>query len=269
MQSRLLGFANEFSATCVRLFAYVGGIVVLAVVGVKVFGAPIVEAAVDPSPGAQWVDVERPFHSFAASAPNFAEPEPDYAIRRNTRGGGRKDIMSWGPAWDDAATVGSRLMIELYRPGKEIAHFGDAAGAVAALMADFGGPYTLTPAEPIDSKFGRLASFSFTAHSSGQARGCLGFAHAFSEPLLQISGWYCKGDAEVVEPGTLTCALDRLSLMMAGSEPKITALFARAELRRKVCGVKSPRMQRASNTRRHDWIDARKAPRLRGRFATR
>lgn len=269
MQSGLLGFANEFSATCVRIFAYIGGIVVLAVVVVKVFGSPMVKAAVGPSPRVQWTDVERPFRAFAASIPDFAQGEPGYAIRRNTSGGGRKDIMSWGPAWDDPAGAGSRLMIEIYRPGTEIARFGDAASEVTARTADLGGPYALTPTDAIDSKFGRFAAFSFTARSGDQPRNCLGFARAFKDPLVEIAGWYCKAVAEVVERRTLACALERLSLLMAASEPKITALFARAELRRKVCRAKPARTQRASNTRRHDWIDARKTPKLRGRVATR
>jgi hypothetical protein len=269
VQSGLLGFANELSATCVRLFAYIGGIVVLAVVAAKVFGTPTVEAAVDPSPRAQWTDVERPFRAFAATVPEFAEAEPGYAIRRNAKGGGRKDIMRWGPAWDDPAGAGSRLTIEIYRPGKEIARFGDAASEVAARTAELGGPYPLTPAQAIDSKFGRFAAFSFTARSGGQPRNCLGFLHAFKDPLVEIAGWYCKGGAEVVERATLACALERLSLLMAASEPKITELFARAELQRKVCNTKPARTQRASNTRRHDWIDARKTPKLRGRVVAR
>jgi hypothetical protein len=267
VQPGLLGFANELSATCVRLFAYIGGVVVLGVVAVKVFGTPTVEAAVDPSLRA-WVEVERPFRAFTAGAPELTEAEPDYSIRRNVKGGGRKDIMRWGAAWNDAGTS-SRLLIEVYRPGKEIARFGDAESAVAAFATELGGPYALAPAQAIESKFGRFTVLGFTARRAGQPRNCLGFAHAFNDPLVQIAGWYCKADAEIVERATLACALERLSLLMAASEPKITELFAKAELQRKLCAVKPARTQKASNTRRHDWIDARKAPKLRGRMATR
>jgi hypothetical protein len=270
VQSGLLAFANEFSATCGRLFAYIGGIVVLALVAVKIFGSPVVEAAIDPAPRAQWMDVERPYRAFALTAPEFAEPEPDYAIRRPAGGGtGRKDVMSWGPAWNDPAGSSSRLMIEVYRPGKEIPHFEDAASAVAARTADLGGPYPLAAANPIDSKFGRVAVFGFTARASGQPRNCLGFAHAFAEPPVELAGWYCKPDAEVVEPRTIACALERLTLLMAASEPKITELFAKAELRRKPCAGKPTHAHRASNTERRDWISARKAPKLRGRVTAR
>jgi hypothetical protein len=52
---------------------------------------------------------------------------------------------------------------------------------------------------------------------------------------VQISGWFCQGDA-MIERATLTCALDRLTLLAAGSDPKIGALFAQAELERTFCG---------------------------------
>jgi hypothetical protein len=274
MQSRLLDFADELSAICARVFAYIGAIVVLGLIAAKFVGAPIVEAAIDHSAGAQWVDVERPYRAFAASVPEFSEPEPDYAIHRLARGGaGRKDVMRWGPAWNDPAGNGSRLMIEVYRPAQEIRQFGDAASEVTARTAEIGGPYSLTPADAIDSKFGRFSVFSFTANTvtgnAGRSRNCLGFARAFEDPLMQIAGWYCKADAEVVDPKTLACALERLSLLMAASEPKVTALFAKADLQRKPCAATPSRAHRASNTQRRDWISVRKAPRLRGRMVTR
>jgi hypothetical protein len=48
---------------------------------------------------------------------------------------------------------------------------------------------------------------------------------------LQLSGWFCQG-GEPIQPSTLACALDRLTLLSAGSEPKVGALFAQAELNR-------------------------------------
>ena len=39
---------------------------------------------------------------------------------------------------------------------------------------------------------------------------------------------------------TLACALDRLTLLSAGSEPKVGALFAQAELNRSFCGQRDP-----------------------------
>ena len=49
---------------------------------------------------------------------------------------------------------------------------------------------------------------------------------AYDDPMLQLSGWFCQGGADFVERTTLACALDRLTLLSAGSEPKVGALFA-------------------------------------------
>lgn len=262
MQSALRRVAHEVSATTVRIFAYIGAMAVIAVAAARFF-APAVEAAIEPVTRSDWTDVERPYRAFSLTIPEFAEPMPEYAIRRHATGGGRKDTMSWG-APDGA---GSRFFVEIYRPGTELKRFADPASEIAARTDDLGRIKALTPADPIESKFGRVAAFDFAARAGEHVRHCVGFARAFVEPRLQIAGWYCKGDAEVVDRGTLACALERLSLVMAASEPKVQELFARAEVRRRFCGPKPS--ARAATLRRADWIEAAKGPKLRGRAAAR
>jgi hypothetical protein len=75
--------------------------------------------------------------------------------------------------------------------------------------------------------------------SKGTPRHCLAFVRAYDDPRLQLSGWFCRG-GEFVQRSTLSCALDRLTLLSAGSEPKIGALFAKAELNRSYCGEHDP-----------------------------
>jgi hypothetical protein len=88
-----------------------------------------------------------------------------------------------------------------------------------------------------------LALVSFLA-SKGTQRSCLAFVRAYSDPRLQLSGWFCQGGAEFIEQSTLVCALDRLTLLAAGSEPKLGALFAQAELNRSFCGQRDPSSER-------------------------
>jgi hypothetical protein len=45
----------------------------------------------------------------------------------------------------------------------------------------------------------------------------------------------------------------------------VSELFAHAELKRKFCGQKP--LARGGNTKRMDWIDGAKNPKLRGRVA--
>jgi hypothetical protein len=266
----LRSFVDECAATCLRIFAYIGAVTVLAILAAKIFGTPVLEAAVDPAARNPWVDVERPMPAFSLTIPEFAEPEPDYAIYRHAEGGGRRDVMSWGTAWSAANPGGSRLMIEIYRPGRELKAFGEPAGEVAARIAELGGSDPLRPTEAIGSKFGRFTTYDFSAKAVGGSRhSCIGFVHAFRTPLLEITGWYCKGGEEVVDRGTLACALERLSLLMSASEPKVTALFAHAELKRRPCMTRPTTAFRSSSTRRLDWINGPKGPKLRGRVVAR
>lgn len=255
MHPGLRTFRDELSATLVRIFAYIGATAVLAIALAKMIQAPVV-AAVDPKPRSDWSSIDRPYRAFTLRVPGFSDPEPDYAIRRHIAGG-RKDILTLGH--DDVAR--SRLMIEIYRPGKELTRFGDPAGEVVARTVELGGAQRIAAVEPIDGKFGSVPVFDFTASIDGRSRSCLGFARAFLEPYLQIAGWYCKGAAEVVDRGTLGCAIEGLSLLAAASEPKVQELFARAEQRRRFCDAKPAK--RAPTLKRNDWIDARQQPKLR------
>ena len=58
----------------------------------------------------------------------------------------------------------------------------------------------------------------------------------------------------------LACALDRLTLLAAGSEPKIGALFAQAELKRTFCGANNVFFAATPQAQRLDRGRARSAP---------
>lgn len=81
---------------------------------------------------------------------------------------------------------------------------------------------------------------------------------AYDDPLLQLSGWFCQGGADFVERSTLACALDRLTLLSAGSEPKVGALFAQAELNRSFCGQRNSLL---APTPKHRALWGKNAPR--------
>jgi hypothetical protein len=150
-------------------------------------------------------------------------------------GGGRKDVLMLGDP--DSATP--FLQVEIYRPGNEIHRFPDPKAEIVASAGALGPVDLQRGDKPLTSKFGELTIVTFAA-SKGVPRRCLGFARTYRDPRLQISGWFCQGGAELIEQGTLACALDRLTLLSAGSDPKIGALFAQAELNRSYCGQRDP-----------------------------
>ena len=234
MHPALHSWREELPSTFVRLLAYLGGIAVLSIAAAHVFqSAPTTRAA--PAQRPAWTEIERPFPAFALSIPEAADLPSSYAIRRHNEGGGRKDILSLG----EPDSVSPYLQVEIYRPGSEIRRFAAPKATIAAAAAALG-PVALRRAEePLASKFGPLAIVAFEA-SKGTPRHCLGFVRTYDDPMLQMSGWFCQGGADFIERSTLACALDRLTLLSAGSEPKVGALFAQAELNRSFCGQHDP-----------------------------
>jgi hypothetical protein len=232
MLPALHSWRDEVADTSVRLLALAGAAALLSIMGAMIFQEP--SAPVPPSqPRSGWIEVERPFPALALSIPEAADAPARYAIYRHAIGGGRKDILSLGEP-DSAAPY---LEVQIYRPGSEITTFAEPADEITESASALG-PAELRRQEALDSKFGPLAIVTFKT-ARGTPRACLGFTRAYDDPRLQLSGWFCQA-GDVIERSTLTCALDRLTLLAAGSEPKVGALFAQAELNRSFCGQRDP-----------------------------
>ena len=235
MHPALHSWREELPSTFVRLLAYMGAIAVLSIVAARFFQSPPVMSAINPVHRPAWIEIERPFPAFALSIPEAADVPASYAIRRHGDGGGRKDILGLG----EADGVGPYLRVEIYRPGAETPAFAEPKAEIVESAAALGPVEAMSADEPLASKFGPLSIVGF-ATSKGVSRHCLGFVRAYDDPRLQLSGWFCQGGAEFIERSTLACALERLTLLSAGSEPKIGALFAQAELNRSFCGQRDP-----------------------------
>jgi len=230
----LYSWREDLSSVVVRGLAVVCALVVLSIFSAWLYQKPAAKAVTPPQPNAEWIDVERPFPAFALTIPEAADVPSSYAIRRHV-GGGRKDILTLG-APDGAAPF---LQVEIYRPGGEPTRFGDIkAGMMTRAAALAPADVTVEP-YAVDSKFGPL-SVALFATGNGTPHACVAFERAYDAPRLQIFGWFCQGGAQFVAHSTLACALDRFSLLSAGSEPAVIALFAQAELRRSFCGQRSP-----------------------------
>ncbi len=236
MHPALHSWREELPAALVRAFAYVAGIAILSIIAAQLSQLTPTAVAVPPAPTQQpaWIEVERPFPAFTLTIPEAADVPAHYAIRRHAQGGGRKDILELGDP--DCATP--YLHVEIYRPGSETLRFANAEHEIAASAAALKPSRVRSGGEPLMSKFGPLSIVVFET-STGTPRQCLGFTRTYDDPLLQLSGWFCQGGA-MIERSTLACALDRLSLLAAGSEPKVGALFAQAERNRSFCGQRDP-----------------------------
>ncbi len=237
MHPALHSWREELPDAFVRVLAYLGAAAVLSIATVYLSQPAPVPNPDPPPQRSPWVEIERPFPAFNLSIPEAAGMPSSYAIRRHSAGGGRKDILGLG----EPDGAGPYLQVEIYRPGTEVTFLGDPRADIAASAAALGPAAIVQSAAPLDSKFGPLTIVSFDT-TKGVARRCLAFVRDFDEPLLQMSGWFCQSGPDLIERSTLACALDRLTLLAAGSEPKVGALFAQAELARSYCGQRSPLM---------------------------
>lgn len=256
MHPALHSWREELPSTFVRMLAYMGGITVLSIAAASVFQSPPVMIPITPAHQSEWVEIERPFPAFALSIPEAADVPASYAIRRHAHGGGRKDILALG----EPNGIAPYLQVEIYRPGSEIDGFRAPLDEIAADAAALGPVNIARDEEALDSKFGPLTIVTF-ATSMGAPRQCLAFVRSYGDPRLQMSGWFCQGTklgGAAIERSTLACALDRLSLLAAGSEPKIGALFAQAELSRSYCGQRTSLL---APTPRHRALWAKNKPR--------
>ena len=253
MHPALRTWRDDVSATLVRALAYLGGVALLSIVAAHFVQPRTIKSVNESTPRPEWIEVARPHAAFSLAIPEAADATARYAIHRHTEGGGRKDIVSLG----ELDSFAPYLHVEIYRPGGETENFADPASVIAARAVEFE-PAELTASdEPLASKFGPLSIVTFVA-SSGTPRRCIAFVRTYDDPRLQISGWFCQGGDAFIERGTLACALDRLSLLAAGSEPKVGALFAQIELNRSFCGHRS---QLLAPTPKHRALWAKTAQR--------
>lgn len=232
----------------VRLMAYLSGLAVLAAIVADLFVvAPAGTEIARPS-SRGWAPASRPHPAFAVSHLDLVKKTAGYDILRHPQGG-RKDILHWSAGADEPPVA----EIEIYRPGNEL-------GAFAAADADLGprmglaGQGDVQTAGVIDTKFGTVDLLRFSGTPVAN-QACLGFVKTFEVPKVRLSGWSCHASSASAQRVFLGCALNRLTLLSAGNDPKMAELFARAELRRSDCAAA------AAST---DWATGPQEPVLRG-----
>lgn len=252
----------EFRGAMVRILAYLGAIGAMSLIAAEFFKEPRMAAMIEAPVRPAWLEVEKPWPAFQVSVPGFSEGDTHYAIRRHIEGGGRKDTLSFG----ELGKTRRFISFEIYRAGREIRDFGRAADDIRELGAEYGRVSGMQSAMPIPSKFGRFQTFEF-AIGPFSGYNCIGFMRTFNEPRVQIAGLSCNMNL-LVDRSVISCALDRLTLMSAGSAPDIARLFAQAELKRSFCGQRDHLLyatpKRPGSEVTHSVLPK---PRLRGRIA--
>jgi len=252
----------EFRAALVRILAYLGAIGALSLIAAEFFKQPELIAQSDAPQRPAWIEVDKPWPAFELSIPGFGEDETRYAIRRHAEGGGRRDTLSFG----ELGRTQRFINFEIYRAGREIGDFGRPSDDVRELAAEQGRVSGLRSAMPIPSKFGPFQTYEF-AIGPFNGYNCIGFVRSFETPRVQISGLSCNMNL-LVDRSVISCALDRLTLMSAGSDPDIARLFAQAELKRSFCGMRDHLLYATPKRPGSETaLSVEPKPRLRGRIA--
>ncbi len=248
----------EWRAAFVRILAYLGAIAAMSVIAAKMVTPAIPTATYEAPPKPSWITVDNPWPAFQLTAPGFPD-EPHYAIRRNPGGGGRKDILTLG----EFGLTSRYLSISIYRAGNEIAAFAPAAEDMRALGGEFGRVIGLRSALPMNTKFGPFQTYEFGIGPFG-GYNCVGFVRNMTDARVQIAGMACNMKL-MIDRAPLVCALDRLTLMSAGSAPELARVFAQAELKRTFCGQRDPLIY-ATPQRANSDVTSSARVRLRGRI---
>lgn len=250
MHPAVYSLRNEISAIVVRVAAYLSGVALLAIIAANLTYSETVEAAIEEVRPKEWIAASRPNPAFTLTLPEFYDKSASYDILRHPDGS-RKDIM----AWDATGRPFARIVV--LRPGPEQAAFGSAVGEIAR-QTGVQAADRVQPAGVVQTKFGAVQLVGFSTLHGGEANRCLGFAAPFDSPPLQMSGWFCQPGPAPVARSLVVCALDRLTLLTSGNDPRMAELFARAELKRGLCGTAT-----AANA---DWLSGPADPALRGRL---
>lgn len=252
----------EFRGAMVRILAYLGAIGALSLIAAEFFKEPRMAAISEPAPRPAWIEVDKPWPAFQVSVPGFGDSDTHYAIRRHAEGGGRRDTLSFG----ELGKTRRFVSFEIYRAGLEIGDFGRAADDVRELASEYGRVSGLQSTLPIPSKFGKFQTFEF-AIGPFSGYSCVGFIRSFNTPRTQIGGLSCNMNL-LVDRSVISCALDRLTLMSAGSDPDIARLFAQAELKRSFCGQRDHLLYATPKRPGSEATNSlQPKPRLRGRIA--
>jgi hypothetical protein len=245
----LASFVDEVCGTLARLCAYLMTLALMAICGIALWEHLPDVTATETSPKT-WSQAGRIAPAFAVSQLIFPGKTETYEIHRHPEGG-RKDVFRWSGIGGTPVAE-----LEIYRPGEESDQVGSAAGYLAARM-DPAGPRELEAAGIIDSKFGAVTLFRRVGGTEA-ARACLRFYRHVDEPKFRLSGWSCLGEDLPARRTAIGCMLNRLILLTAGNDTKLTELFAHAEVRRSDCATSG------APTLSADWVTGADNPYLRG-----
>lgn len=184
-----------------------------------------------------------------------------YSARRREADGAREDAITIGRP-EDASRTHARVTLTRNAAGAPTPSPSGSFYLSLARRAAEVGVATRRASPPVAalSKFGAIETADTLLAVGEVERPCLAFRRVEDGGAHALDGWWCPPQGqEPTRPG-LACALDRLSLLAAGEDKALRALFVAAEKRR-TDGCVSGRL--AASRPAAGWLREGAAPRLR------
>ena len=250
IRTALASLVDEVCGTLARLCAYLMTLALMAIGGIALWEHLPDVTAMETSPKT-WSQAGRTAPAFAVSQLIFSGKTETYESFPASRGRPQGRV----PLERHRRCAGRRTR-NLSSGPEEIDQVGSAAGYLAARM-DPAGARELEAAGIVDSKFGAVTLFRRVGGTEA-ARACLRFYRHVDEPKFRLSGWSCLGEDLPARRAAIGCMLNRLILLTAGNDAKLTELFAHAEIRRSDCTTSGAPALSA------DWVTGADNPHLRG-----
>jgi hypothetical protein len=111
--------------------------------------------------------------------------------------------------------------------------------------------------DAVTTKFGALEAADATLVQGETRRACLAFRHVSEDHAFRFAGWWCGAEGRPADRRQLACLIDKVSLLSAGEDKALRAVFTQAEKSRDP-GCTPPRMAQAG--RKTNWLDADAPP---------
>ena len=196
---------------------------------------PMRPSAVDTAPQAPlrtlrstWITIQKPFQLYALASPEFGKVPTLYEARRPDSGEGRSDTLNFG-TFDGRSAYLSVNVLRSGETGTDPGFFVDLARRAAE--AGLSISHTSQPGD-IAGRFGAIELASATLARGAMQAHCQLFRLHETGPGLHVAGLSCLAGGREMEPGSLACLVDRLSLVSAGEDAALRRFFVAAELKR-------------------------------------
>lgn len=236
--------------------ALFAGAIAMAAFAVRTLPTPAPAVAPTlPAPPPAWREILKPVRIYSLQAAAFAGATTTYTARAHTPGGGREDVLTFGPFDSDT----SALRLRIFRRGTETRGTATLRDVLASEAAELGvAVIRIGRPDAAPTRLGRFEVADIGLRlPSGTERPCAGFRLALDQPAMAITGLACGRRTVQMSRTDVGCLLERLDVASARDDLELIDFFAAGELRRNAACAG---MRLGPDGLHAPWLDEKPAP---------